>query len=95
MNLYNIVSFCRNDSSSDEDFPLATVAMGVGKSNGDKADDGDNGDDKDDKYKEDDESTGKKLMIILVMQVFHYLKDFMLSKITIPNVIILVLILLD
>jgi hypothetical protein len=36
----------------------------------------------------------KKLTIILVvMQVFHLLKDFMWSKITIPNVIMLVLIL--
>ena len=36
-----------------------------------------------------------KLMIILVMQVLYYMTDFMLSKITINNVIILVLILLD
>jgi hypothetical protein len=60
MNLYNIVSFRRNDSSSDEDFPLATVAKGVGKSNGDKAVDDNDGDDKDDKDEEDNESTGKK-----------------------------------
>jgi hypothetical protein len=43
-----------------------TVAMGVGKSNGDKADDDDNigstddGDNKDDEYEEDDESPSKK-----------------------------------
>ena len=66
MNLYNIVSFRRNYSSSDEDFPLAMVAMGGGKSNGDKADDdndigpNDEGDDEDDKYDDDNESPGKK-----------------------------------
>ena len=80
MNLYNIVSFRRIFASSDEDLPLATVAAGVGKSNGDKADDGNNigpnndGDDKDEEESEDDdESTGKKLAIILVIQVFHSL----------------------
>ena len=95
MKLYNIVSFHRNDSSSDEDFPLAMVAKGVGKLNGDKTDDDDEGDDEDDEYEKEVVSTGKNLMIILVMPVFHYMKDFMLFKITIPNVIILVLILLD
>ena len=36
MNLYTIVSFSRNDSSSDK-VSLAAVATGVGKSNGDKS----------------------------------------------------------
>ena len=64
--MYNIVSFHRNDSSSDEDIPLATVATGVGKSNGDEADDDDNigpnddEDDKDDEYEDEDESLSKK-----------------------------------
>ena len=50
--------FTRFDSSSsDEDVPLAAVARGVGKSNGDKTDDGDEGDDKDD---EDVPSIGTK-----------------------------------
>ena len=52
MNLYTIVSFRRNDSSSDKVSSLAAVATGVGKSNGDEALDDDDGDYKD--YKEDD-----------------------------------------
>ena len=44
-------------SSSDEDFPSAVVARGVGKSNGDKTDDNDKLYDKDD---EDVPSIGKK-----------------------------------
>ncbi len=64
--MYNIVSFHRKFSSSDKGFLLAKVATGVGKSNGDEADDGDdigpnnNGDDKDDKSEDEDESPGKK-----------------------------------
>ncbi len=83
--------------SSDEESPLVTIATGVGKSNSNDADyDNDNcpdndGDDKDGKSEDDNDSPGKKVMMILVMQVFHSLKDFMWSKITIPNAIMLVL----
>ena len=72
MNLFTIVSFCRNDSSSDK-VSLAAVATGVGKSNGDEAlydDDGDykdyedyeedDNDDDGDYKEEDNESTSKK-----------------------------------
>ena len=44
MNLFTIVSFRRNDSSSDKVTSLAAVATGVGKSNGDEALDEDDGD---------------------------------------------------
>ena len=58
MNLYNIVSFPRfESSSSDKDVPLAAVARGVGKSNGDQTDNDNEGDDEDDK---EVLSTGKK-----------------------------------
>ncbi len=50
--------FTRFDpSSSDKDVPLAAVARGVGKSNGDQTDDDNEGDDEDDK---EALSTGKK-----------------------------------
>ena len=68
MNLYNIVSFHRFDSySSDEDVLLVAVQC-VGKSNGDQTDDDNKEDDEDD---EEVQSTGKNLMRILGMQVFH------------------------
>jgi hypothetical protein len=60
MNLYNIVSFHRFDSSSDEDVPLAAVHRCVGKLNGDQTEDDDEGDDEDDEYDEEVLSTGKK-----------------------------------
>ena len=44
MNLYTIVSFHKNDSSSDKVSSLAVVATGVSKSNGDEALDEDDGD---------------------------------------------------
>ncbi len=72
MNLYNIVSFHRFDSSSsDEDVPLAAVHKCVGKSNGDQTDKDDKGNDEDDEYDEEVVSTGKNLMILLDMSVFH------------------------
>ena len=46
-----------DSSSSDKDVPLAAVAKGVGKSNGDQTDDKDDGNDEDD---EEVLSTGKK-----------------------------------
>jgi len=70
MNLYTIVSFRRNDSSSDKVSSLAAVATGVGKSNGDEALDDDDGEyedneeednDDDGDYKEEEkESTSNK-----------------------------------
>jgi hypothetical protein len=57
--LYNIVSFHRFDSS-DEDVPLAAVANGVGKLNGDQTDNDDKGDDDEDEYDDLVSSTGKK-----------------------------------
>ena len=51
MNLFTIVSFRRNDSSSDKVSSLAAVATGVGESNENKALDDDDGDYKD--YEED------------------------------------------
>ena len=54
MNLYTIVSFRRNDSSSDK-VSLAAVATGVGKSNADEALNDDDGDYEDyEDYEEDD-----------------------------------------
>ena len=73
-------------SSSDEDFPSAVDARGVGKSNGDKTDDNDKLYDKDDK---DVPSIGKNLMRILDLSVFHPLLEVMSFKITILNVTIL------
>jgi len=55
MNLYTIVSFRRNDSSSDKASSLAAVATGVGKSNGDEAlndDDVDYEDNKEDQQRD-------------------------------------------
>ena len=78
--------FTRFDSSSsDEDVPLAAVAKGVGNSNGDQTDNDDKGDDEDDDAVL---STGKNLMRILVLSVFHQLSEFMLFKITILNMTI-------
>ena len=71
MNLYNIVSFRSFDSSSDNGVPLTAVHKCVGKSNGDQTDNDAKGDDEDDKYDEEVLSTGKYLMIILDMPVFH------------------------
>ena len=55
MNLYTIVSFRRNDSSSDKVSSLAAVATGVGKSNGDKALDDDDGEYEDNEEDNDDD----------------------------------------
>ena len=83
MNLYTIVSFRRNDSSSDKVSSLAVVATGVGKSNGDAALDEDDGDyeitKKTTMTMTMTEITKKKkmnppvtkLMIILVVQVLY------------------------
>ena len=61
MNLHKIVSFRRFDSSSsDKDVPLAVVAKGDGKSNGDQTDDDDKEDDDEDEYDEVVSSTRKK-----------------------------------
>jgi hypothetical protein len=74
-----------DSSSSDKDVLLAAVAKGVGKSNGDQIDNDNKGDDEDDK---EVLSTGKNLMRILGLSVFHQLLEFMLFKITILNVTI-------
>jgi hypothetical protein len=79
-------------SSSDEDFPPAAVARGVGKSNGDETDNDDKLYDEDDK---DVPSIGKNLMRILGLSVFHPLLEVMSFKITILNVTMLAQILLD
>jgi len=63
MNLYTIVSFRRNDSSSDKASSLAAVATGVGKSNGDEAlndDDVDYEDNKEDDDDNDDDGNYKE-----------------------------------
>ena len=61
MNLFTIVSFRRNDSSSDKVSSLAVVATGVSKSNGDEALDEDDGDYKDyEDYDNDDDGDIKE-----------------------------------
>ena len=101
INFYYILVFNRlfRSSSEDEEEPeprQVSLASIVAKSHGDNVvddDDEDGGDDKDEEYEDDDDSPGKKCDNDWVMQLFHSLKDFTWSKITIPNTKMLGLIL--